>query len=244
MEELSKHPDVARIFTRLLESVGLNAAQFARKIGSTPQAISNYMVGRNEPGRKMLAQIIEAFPRIDAAWLATGEGEPFPEGRHLSLANVAEEPTARYAPAAPVADPALAVQLVAELADCQKQNRLDLARAQREFREDLVASSKTWQYTVDRMADTIAEQREQIRTLQDEIHDLRLRAGLRFPTAAEAELIELQARNARAGSAPIGFGKSQPQGAEMHATPGGLHEQSFPWLPAAETEPSPLSIAA
>jgi len=82
MEEPPKHPDVARIFTRLLESVGLNARQFAQKIGSTPQAISNYMVGRNEPGRKMLAQIIEAYPNIDAAWLTTGEGEPFPNGRH------------------------------------------------------------------------------------------------------------------------------------------------------------------
>ena len=81
MEENPKHPDVARIFTQLLDTLDMNAAQFARKIGSTPQAVSNYMVGRNEPGRKMLALIIEAYPNIDAAWLATGAGEPFPNGR-------------------------------------------------------------------------------------------------------------------------------------------------------------------
>lgn len=98
MEEPPKHPDVARIFTRLLESVGLNAAQFARKIGSTPQAISNYMVGRNEPGRKMLAQIIEAYPNIDAAWLATGEGEPFPTGRVLAHAKPSGEARATAHP--------------------------------------------------------------------------------------------------------------------------------------------------
>lgn len=84
MEEPPKHPDVARIFTQLLDTLGMNAAQFARKIGSTPQAVSNYMVGRNEPGRKMLALIIEAYPNIDAAWLASGKGEPFPNGRVLA----------------------------------------------------------------------------------------------------------------------------------------------------------------
>lgn len=85
MEESPKHPDVAAIFGRLLEAVGLNAAQFARKIGSTPQAVSNYVVGRNEPGRKMLAQIIEAYPNISAAWLTTGIGEPFPGGQFSQL---------------------------------------------------------------------------------------------------------------------------------------------------------------
>lgn len=85
MEEPPKHPDVARIFTQLLDAVGMNAAQFARKIGSTPQAVSNYMVGRNEPGRKMLALIIEAYPNIDASWLATGMGEPFPNGKFSQL---------------------------------------------------------------------------------------------------------------------------------------------------------------
>lgn len=105
MEELPKHPDVARIFTRLLDSVGLNAAQFARKIGSTPQAISNYMVGRNEPGRKMLAQIIAAYPTIDAAWLASGKGEPFPAGVYNQLPppvpNRLAEPTPADRPLGP-----------------------------------------------------------------------------------------------------------------------------------------------
>jgi len=81
MEEQPKHPDVAAMFNQLLDVLDLNAAQFAKRIGSAPQVISNYMRGSNEPGRKVLALIIKAYPNIDAAWLATGEGNPFPDGR-------------------------------------------------------------------------------------------------------------------------------------------------------------------
>jgi len=82
MEEPPKHPAVAALFTELLAATNLNAAGLAKKLDITPQAISNYVVGRNEPGRKMMAAIIKAFPAINAVWLATGEGEPFPNGVH------------------------------------------------------------------------------------------------------------------------------------------------------------------
>lgn len=82
MEEPPKHPAVAALFAELLTATKLNAAGLAKKLGITPQAISNYIVGRNEPGRKMMAAIIKAFPAINAVWLATGEGQPFPNGVH------------------------------------------------------------------------------------------------------------------------------------------------------------------
>jgi plasmid maintenance system antidote protein VapI len=82
MEEPPKHPAVAALFAELLAATSLNAAGLAKKLDITPQAISNYVVGRNEPGRKMMAAIIKAFPAINAVWLATGEGVPFPNGVH------------------------------------------------------------------------------------------------------------------------------------------------------------------
>ena len=253
MEELPKHPDVARIFTQLLDTLGMNAAQFARKIGSTPQAVSNYMVGRNEPGRKMLALIIEAYPNIDAGWLATGVGEPFPNGKFLQLPApvpsearaagvVVEEPRLTYA-TAPV-EPALAVRLMEELADCQKQNRLDLARAQKDFREDLNASGRTWQYTVDRMKETSDGQAAEIVRLRAENGELRAYAGLDLPSVREVPAAPALAPAPVPTSAPIGFGRPQPHGAEMHAVPGGLYDASFHRLPTAEAEPCPLRLAA
>ena len=112
MEEPPKHPAVAALFSQLLTATGLNAAGLAKKLDITPQAISNYVVGRNEPGRKMMAAIIKAFPAINAVWLATGEGEPFPNGVHgrpavsmrLTEASVAEESSAKFTPTMTVLD--------------------------------------------------------------------------------------------------------------------------------------------
>jgi hypothetical protein len=100
MEEPPKHPGVAAMFSELLTKTGLNAAGLAKKLGITPQAVSNYIVGRNEPGRKMIAAIIKAFPAVNAVWLATGEGEPFPNGVH----GRAYMPGASDAPAEPESD--------------------------------------------------------------------------------------------------------------------------------------------
>ena len=112
MEEPPKHPAVAALFSQLLAATNLNAAGLAKKLDITPQAISNYVVGRNEPGRKMMAAIIKAFPTINAIWLATGEGEPFPNGVHGRPAapgaptpvQHVEEPAAKFMPIMTVLD--------------------------------------------------------------------------------------------------------------------------------------------
>jgi plasmid maintenance system antidote protein VapI len=99
MEEPPKHPAVAALFAELLAATNLNAAGLAKKLDITPQAVSNYVVGRNEPGRKMMAAIIKAFPAINAVWLATGEGEPFPNGVHNEKAEPAYKTNLRQAAA-------------------------------------------------------------------------------------------------------------------------------------------------
>jgi transcriptional regulator with XRE-family HTH domain len=81
MEEL-KHPDVAAIFERLLRELGISGNQLAVALGTSQQAISNYTSGRNKPGREIMAAIVQRYPAINAAWLLTGEGDPFPEGRY------------------------------------------------------------------------------------------------------------------------------------------------------------------
>ena len=81
MEDPPKHPEVAAIFARLLAELGLSGNQLAKSLNTSQQVISGYASGRTNPGREMLAAIIRRYPAINAAWLATGEGEPFPAGR-------------------------------------------------------------------------------------------------------------------------------------------------------------------
>lgn len=82
MDPTPKHPDVAAMFSRLLQELGISGNQLAVALGTSQQAISNYTSGRNKPGREMLAAISKQYPAIDALWLITGEGDPFPNGRY------------------------------------------------------------------------------------------------------------------------------------------------------------------
>lgn len=83
MEDEPKHPDVAAIFTRLLSELRLSPTQFAKSLEpqTTQQTIQTYTSGKRAPGSKLLASIIKKYPAINAVWLMTGEGEPFPNGR-------------------------------------------------------------------------------------------------------------------------------------------------------------------
>lgn len=93
MEDPPKHPEVAIIFTRLLSELGLSGNQLAKALNTSQQVISGYASGRTNPGREMIAAIIRRYPAINAAWLATGEGEPFPAGRYNQAPRPAPEPT-------------------------------------------------------------------------------------------------------------------------------------------------------
>lgn len=86
METHPKHPDVAAIFARLLSELSVSANQLAAQLGTSQQAISNYVTGRNKPGGDLLAAIVTRYPAINSTWLLTGVGEPFPNGRTLTPA--------------------------------------------------------------------------------------------------------------------------------------------------------------
>ena len=95
MEDLPKHPEVAMIFARLLAELGISGNQLAKALNTSQQVISGYASGRTNPGREMIAAIIQRYPAINAAWLVTGQGEPFPEGRYNQKPRAAE-PAADY----------------------------------------------------------------------------------------------------------------------------------------------------
>ena len=225
---------------------------FAEFTGLKIGTLSALEGDKSAPSLETLARLNAAFPDVSMEWLISGTGSMLRDGRALTPAPVpsevraasvvVEEPRLAYAPA-PV-EPALAVRLMEELADCQKQNRLDLARAQKDFREDLNASGRTWQYTVDRMKETSDGQAAEIVRLRAENGELRAYAGLDLPSVREVPAAPALAPAPVPTSAPIGFGRPQPQGAEMHAVPGGLYDASFHRLPTAEAEPCPLRLAA
>ena len=227
-------------------------AALAKAMGLDPNTMRKAMQGPSKPSFDTIEAITKKHPKLNPDWLLLGTGSMLRDGRTLTPAPVpsearaagvvVEEPRLTYA-TAPV-EPALAVRLMEELADCQKQNRLDLARAQKDFREDLNASGRTWQYTVDRMKETSDGQAAEIVRLRAENGELRAYAGLDLPSVREVPAAPALAPAPVPTSAPIGFGRPQPQGAEMHAVPGGLYDASFHRLPTAEAEPCPLRLAA
>ena len=123
MDDPVKHPEVAAIFTRLLAELGLSGNQLARALGTSQQVISGYASGRTNPGREMIACIIDRYPAISAAWLVTGIGDPFPAGRFNERPAPAPEPAPDYTSAEGTGLAAVNIILKEQIADLRKQNQ-------------------------------------------------------------------------------------------------------------------------
>ena len=55
----------------------MNASEFARKVGVSPQVMNNIVGNRlSKPGFDILEKIVTAM-QVDANWLLTGEGSPY-----------------------------------------------------------------------------------------------------------------------------------------------------------------------
>lgn len=57
----------------LMRFLGINASQFAKKIGLSRQSVAFWLAGRNNPSYEMTEKIAATFG-IDAIWLRTGHG--------------------------------------------------------------------------------------------------------------------------------------------------------------------------
>lgn len=94
------HQKTKKIFAALLESLGLNTTDLARELSSTgtlfsQQLIATYVSGSSKSNEKVLEAIVLRYPKINAHWLLTGKGEPFPAGRYN------EQPTDQLPPQVP-----------------------------------------------------------------------------------------------------------------------------------------------
>lgn len=57
----------------IMKSGSLTASEFADKIGVKRSNLSHVLSGRNKPSLDFLEKVINAFPKVNAAWLVTGE---------------------------------------------------------------------------------------------------------------------------------------------------------------------------
>ncbi len=51
----------------------LTPSSFADKVGVQRSGVSHILNGRNRPSMDFLVRVLKEFPRVDAAWLITGE---------------------------------------------------------------------------------------------------------------------------------------------------------------------------
>lgn len=58
---------------RFLDDQGMNARQFAERLGVQASSVSHVLTGRNKPGVDFLEKLLRAFPEADVHWLITGE---------------------------------------------------------------------------------------------------------------------------------------------------------------------------
>ena len=59
---------------QIMTNYGLNAGQFAEKLGVQPSNISHILSGRNKPSLDFITKLLNAFPDIDFKWLVQGYG--------------------------------------------------------------------------------------------------------------------------------------------------------------------------
>ncbi|GAB3990483.1 hypothetical protein GCM10028807_17750 [Spirosoma daeguense] len=64
---------------QLIQALNMKSSAFADSIEKTPTAIYTILNGRNKPGYDILESILSRYPKINATWLITGEGEMFRE---------------------------------------------------------------------------------------------------------------------------------------------------------------------
>ena len=57
----------------IMKSGNLTASEFADKIDVKRSNLSHVLSGRNKPSLDFLEKVINAFPKVNAAWLITGE---------------------------------------------------------------------------------------------------------------------------------------------------------------------------
>ncbi len=69
-DDISKQ--VARRILTLKKS-GEDDKEFAKRVGLTPQLVSNYGAGTNGAGVKAVASVLARVPRLSGAWLLNGE---------------------------------------------------------------------------------------------------------------------------------------------------------------------------
>lgn len=59
----------------LLKYLGISQLEFARKVGTTTNAVTNWK--KRELGRTVINKIVNAYPQINVTWLINGEGPVF-----------------------------------------------------------------------------------------------------------------------------------------------------------------------
>lgn len=68
-----------RLF-KIMESQGMNAKQFALKLGISAGTLSNIFGGRNKPSLELLENALLHFPFISCDWLILGKGDMYLPG--------------------------------------------------------------------------------------------------------------------------------------------------------------------
>ncbi|MCR9173969.1 MAG: helix-turn-helix domain-containing protein [bacterium] len=56
-----------------MKSGNYSASEFADKIGVKRSNLSHVLSGRNKPSLDFLVKVINAYPKVNASWLITGE---------------------------------------------------------------------------------------------------------------------------------------------------------------------------
>ncbi len=57
----------------IMKSGNQSASEFADKIGVKRSNLSHVLSGRNKPSLDFLEKVINAYPKVNASWLITGE---------------------------------------------------------------------------------------------------------------------------------------------------------------------------
>lgn len=61
----------------IMQKEGINARQFAERVGIQPATMSNILNGRNNPSLDVLQRVIYAFPTISPEWMFVGNGSMY-----------------------------------------------------------------------------------------------------------------------------------------------------------------------
>lgn len=207
------------------------------------------------PSFESMTTLKEKHPEVNMEWVFTGEGAPFVTGDAAPVllaglpsptAPAAEEPAPAYVAAA---TDAVVTKMLAHISELGQRHHEELKAAKKDYHKRVVEQAQLWQATVDEMERQREDLKVYVAELKQEIFDLKLRAGLREPTPAEAALFEkqAQARKEQEEKAKLeitGFRKYvEPQGVEMHVTTGDLPLEDFSWQPTADA-PLTLQLAA